>query len=450
MAWKMKDKYNINELCYSTLSSDNPNSYETYVSQGGYETWKKILRELPDKKEIINSVIESGLRGRGGAGFSTGRKWSFINQDSDAIKYLVCNADESEPGTCKDRDILRYNPHALIEGMLIASYAIGAETAYCYLRGEFIDDVYTSFKNALKDAYQNKLLGKNIFNTDICIELHDLIGAGAYIVGEETAMLESIEGKKGFPRYKPPFPAVKGLFGSPTIINNVETLASIPKIIGKGPDWFSSFGTKDSAGFKCFSVSGHVNNPGNFEIPLGTPFKTLLELAGGVKDGKKLKAVIPGGSSVPVVPGEVMLETDMDYESIAKSGSLLGSGAVIIMDEDTNMVEVIHRIARFYYSESCGQCTPCREGTGWMFKVIDKILKGKGTLDDLKTLESIPKMISGSTICALGDAAAMPVESFITHYKNEFLEYIKLPTEKLPNDKDFAEPINNEFILSRK
>ena len=442
----MENKIRINELCYSTLSSDKPNTFDTYVSNGGYDAWKKIVTNSMDKKEIIDTVLKSGLRGRGGAGFPTGRKWSFINQDSDDVKYLVCNADESEPGTCKDRDILRYNPHALIEGMLIASYAIGAEVSYCYLRGEFIDDVYTTFKLALSDAYQNKLIGKNILNSNINIELYDLIGAGAYIVGEETAMLESIEGKKGFPRYKPPFPAVKGLFGSPTIINNVETLASIPKIINNGPEWFSSLGTKDSPGFKCFSVSGHVNKPGNYEIPLGTPFKELLELAGGMKDGKKIKAVIPGGSSVPVVPGKVMMETNMDYESIAKAGSMLGSGAVIVMDEDTNMVEVIHRIARFYYSESCGQCTPCREGTGWMYKIIDKILKGKGTLEDIKTLESIPGMIAGSTICALGDAAAMPVESFIRNYRNEFINYIK-------DEKDVVDNYDNnnkEFLMQQK
>ena len=444
----MEDKIRINELCYSTLSSDKPNTFETYVDQGGYSTWKKIVSSSMNKKEIIELVLKSGLRGRGGAGFPTGRKWSFINQDSEDIKYLVCNADESEPGTCKDRDILRYNPHALIEGMLIASYAIGAEVSYCYLRGEFIDDVYSTFKTALNDAYDNKLIGKNILNSNINIELHDLIGAGAYIVGEETAMLESIEGKKGFPRFKPPFPAVKGLFGRPTIINNVETLASIPKIIENGPEWFNSVGTKDSPGFKCFSVSGHVNKPGNYEIPLGTPFKKLLELAGGMKNGKKIKAVIPGGSSVPVVPGEIMLETNMDYESITKAGSLLGSGAVIIMDEDTNMVEVIHRIARFYYSESCGQCTPCREGTGWMYKIIDKILKGNGTLEDLKTLESIPNMISGSTICALGDAAAMPVESFIKNYKEEFLNYIKTQEEVV--DNNYTNNNNKEFVMQQK
>ena len=442
----MENKIRINELCYSTLSSDKPNTFDTYVSNGGYDAWKKIVTNSMDKKEIIDTVLKSGLRGRGGAGFPTGRKWSFINQDSDDVKYLVCNADESEPGTCKDRDILRYNPHALIEGMLIASYAIGAEVSYCYLRGEFIDDVYTTFKLALSDAYQNKLIGKNILNSNINIELYDLIGAGAYIVGEETAMLESIEGKKGFPRYKPPFPAVKGLFGSPTIINNVETLASIPKIINNGPEWFSSLGTKDSPGFKCFSVSGHVNKPGNYEIPLGTPFKELLELAGGMKDGKKIKAVIPGGSSVPVVPGKVMMETNMDYESIAKAGSMLGSGAVIVMDEDTNMVEVIHRIARFYYSESCGQCTPCREGTGWMYKIIDKILKGKGTLEDIKTLESIPGMIAGSTICALGDAAAMPVESFIRNYRNEFINYIKDEKDVVDN----CDNNNKEFLMQQK
>ena len=443
----MKNNIRINELCYSTLSKDNPNSFETYVSLGGYSTWKNIVLSAYDKKEIIETVMKSGLRGRGGAGFPTGRKWSFINQDSEEIKYLVCNADESEPGTCKDRDILRYNPHALIEGMLIASYAIGADTAYCYLRGEFIDDVYSSFKVALDEAYKNKFIGKNVLNTSINIEIHDLIGAGAYIVGEETAMLESIEGKKGFPRFKPPFPAVKGLFGSPTIINNVETLASIPKIMENGTEWFNSVGTKDSPGFKCFSVSGHVNKPGNFEIPLGTPFKKLLELAGGMKNGKKIKAVIPGGSSVPVVPGEVMLETNMDYESISQAGSMLGSGAVIVMDEDTNMVEVIHRIARFYYSESCGQCTPCREGTGWMFKIIDKILCGNGNLDDIKTLESIPKMISGSTICALGDAAAMPVESFMKNYKEEFLKYIK---DKKEEDLYQEKNNNKEFVLHKK
>jgi len=446
----MTNNLRLNELCYSTLSSNNPNTYDTYIKLGGYETWKNILLNKLSKQEIIDTVIDSGLRGRGGAGFSTGRKWSFINQDSTDTKYLVCNADESEPGTCKDRDILRYNPHALIEGMLIASYAIGAETAYCYLRGEFIDDVYTSFKNALKDAYDNKLAGKNILKSDINIDIHDLIGAGAYIVGEETAMLESIEGKKGFPRYKPPFPALKGLFGCPTIINNVETLASIPKILDNGSNWFKSVGTEASPGFKCFSVSGHVNKPGNYEIPLGTSFETLLDLAGGMKNGKNLKAVIPGGSSVPVLPGDIMMKTNMDYESIANAGSLLGSGAVIVMDETTNMVEVIHRIARFYYSESCGQCTPCREGTGWMYKVIDKIIKGHGTLDDIKTLESIPKMISGSTICALGDAAAMPVESFINHYRHEFLSYIK-KENKVENSNAKSNLYNNkEFVLHKK
>ena len=446
----MTDNLRLNELCYSTLSSNNPNTYDTYIKLGGYETWKNILLNKLSKQEIIDTVIDSGLRGRGGAGFSTGRKWSFINQDSTDTKYLVCNADESEPGTCKDRDILRYNPHALIEGMLIASYAIGAETAYCYLRGEFIDDVYTSFKNALKDAYDNKLAGKNILKSDINIDIHDLIGAGAYIVGEETAMLESIEGKKGFPRYKPPFPALKGLFGCPTIINNVETLASVPKILDNGSNWFKSVGTEASPGFKCFSVSGHVNKPGNYEIPLGTSFETLLDLAGGMKNGKNLKAVIPGGSSVPVLPGDIMMKTNMDYESIANAGSLLGSGAVIVMDETTNMVEVIHRIARFYYSESCGQCTPCREGTGWMYKVIDKIIKGHGTLDDIKTLESIPKMISGSTICALGDAAAMPVESFINHYRHEFLSYIK-KENKVENSNAKSNLHNNkEFVLHKK
>ena len=414
----------LNKLCYSTLNIDNPSSLEAYLSVGGYKAWNKIIEEKINPDEVINTVKNSGLRGRGGAGFSTGTKWGFINKNASQ-KYLVCNADESEPGTCKDRDILRYNPHAVIEGMLIACYAIGADKGYCYLRGEFIDEPYQTFKNALNEASKKGYVGKNIFNSQISIDIYDFIGAGAYICGEETAMLESLEGKKGFPRYKPPFPAINGLYNQPTIINNVETLASLPKIIFEGDSWFRKFGTSDSAGFKCFSVSGHINNPGNFEIPLGTPFSDLLEMSGGMRNGKKIKAVIPGGSSVPVVKGEVMMNTNLDYESISQAGSMLGSGAIIIMDEDTDMVKVLHRIARFYYSESCGQCSPCREGTGWMYRLLSKIISGNGTHNDIEVLESIPSMIQGSTICALGDAAAMPVESFIKNFKDEFISYIK-------------------------
>ena len=421
----MKSNVDTNILCYETLGSKSPASIDTYIETGGYKSWQKIINGQINKESIIEEVKNSGLRGRGGAGFNTGLKWSFIDQKSNQKKYLICNADESEPGTCKDRDILKYNPHAVIEGMLITSYAIGAETAYCYLRGEFMGDVYTSFKRALSESYEAGYIGKSIFNTGININIYDFIGAGAYIVGEETAMLESIEGKKGFPRFKPPFPAVQGLYGCPTIINNVETLASVPKIITNGSSWFRKFGTEESPGLKCFSVSGHVNNPGNYEVPLGIPFKELLKIAGGITGGKKLKAVIPGGSSVPVLTANTIMETNMDYESISKAGSLLGSGAVIVMNEDTNMVEVLHRISRFYFSESCGQCTPCREGTGWIYRILDNLLNGNGTYDDIRTLESIPSMIMGNTICALGDAAAFPVESFLKNFKEEFLSYIK-------------------------
>ena len=339
-------------------------------------------------------------------------------------KYLVCNSDESEPGTCKDRDILRYNPHSVIEGMLIACYAIGATVGYNYLRGEFINKQWIIFNQALKDAYENNLVGNNILSTNISINIFSLIGAGAYIVGEETAMLESIEGKRGMPRIKPPFPAIKGLFGQPTIINNTETLSTVPKIILNGDDWYKNIGIDSSEGVKMFSMSGHISKPGNYEIPLGTPFSELLELSGGMLNSNKIKAVIPGGSSVPVVKGEVMMETNMDYPSILKVGSMLGSGGVIVMDESTCMVSILHRISRFYYSESCGQCTPCREGTGWLYKILTNIINGKATNNDLEQLDRIASQIEGHCICALGDAAAMPVRSFIKNFWEEFEYYV--------------------------
>ena len=339
--------------------------------------------------------------------------------------YVVCNSDESEPGTCKDRDILRYNPHAVIEGMAIAAYAMGASVGYNYVRGEFLDEPYTRFMEALNEAYSSGYLGDNILGTDFTFYLHDTLGAGAYICGEETALLESLEGKKGLPRFKPPFPASYGLYGQPTTINNTETFASVPSIMRNGAEWFMEMGVEKSGGTKCFSVSGHVNRPGNFEIPLGTPFPELLELAGGIRSGHTLKAVIPGGSSVPVVPGSVMLETNMDYESISRAGSLLGSGAVVVMDETTDMVKVLQRISRFYFAESCGQCTPCREGTGWLYRMISRIIEGQGRLEDMEKLDDVARKIEGSTICALGDAAAMPVRSFIRHYRDEFAHYIE-------------------------
>ncbi len=411
------------KICTETFDSPNSASLNTYINHGGYEAWKKILNNNIPKTEVITKIKNSGLRGKGGAGFLTGLKWSFIPL-SDTDKYLVCNSDESEPGTCKDRDILRYNPHSIIEGMLIACYAIGASTGYNYLRGEFIDEQWNVFNHALDEAYNSNLLGKNIFASDISIDIHALIGAGAYIVGEETAMLESIEGKRGMPRIKPPFPAIKGLFDKPTIINNTETLASVPKIMLNDANWYKDIGINESDGIKIFCMSGHLVSPGNFEIPLGTPFADLLNLAGGIWKNRKIKAVIPGGSSVPVVKGEIMMDVNMDYDSISNVGSMLGSGGVIVMDESTCMVSVLHRISRFYYAESCGQCTPCREGTGWLYKILSNIVSGRGSTNDLEQLDRIASQIEGHCICALGDAAAMPVRSFLKNFWQEFEYYV--------------------------
>ncbi len=416
----------LNEVCYATAQfEDEPWSYDNYVKVGGYEAWNKILKEKMTPEDVIEEVKASGLRGRGGAGFPTGLKWSFMPRTAPVQKYLVCNSDESEPGTCKDRDILRFNPHSLVEGMLIGCYAMGATVGYNYMRGEFMDEPSKRFADALKEAYDHGWIGENIQGTDISIELYPSLGAGAYICGEETALLNSLEGERGLPRYKPPFPANFGLYGKPTTINNTETLASVPSIIRKGGKWFADLGTENSGGVKLFSVSGHVNSPGNFEIPMGTPFKELLAMAGGVRDGKRLKAVIPGGSSVPVVPGEQMLTANMDYDSIVGVGSMLGSGAVIVMDETTDMVQALRRISQFYFSESCGQCTPCREGTGWLYRMLTRIVEGKGTMEDIAKLDDVAAKIEGRTICALGDAAAMPVRSFVKHYREEFEYYVQ-------------------------
>jgi len=411
------------KLCTATFSLDNPSSIETYLAQDGYHSWKKIIRDKTPKSEIIRLVKESGLKGKGGAGFLTGLKWSFINSD-EKQRYLVCNSDESEPGTCKDRDILRYNPHAVIEGMLIACYAIGASVGYNYLRGEFIGDQWIVFNTAVKEAYKNNLIGNKILNSDTSIDIIPLIGAGAYIVGEETAMLESIEGKRGMPRIKPPFPAVQGLYGKPTIINNTETLATVPYILKNGDEWYKNLGLNDSVGVKMFCMSGHLNRPDVIEAPLGIPFSELLNQCGGVLDNKKLKAVIPGGSSVPVVKGKDIINIPMDYESLMSIGTMLGSGGIIVMDESTCMVSVLERISRFYYAESCGQCTPCREGTGWLYKTLVKIKSGRGTQSDLDLLNRIANQIEGHCICALGDAAAMPVISFLKNFWNEFEYYV--------------------------
>lgn len=413
-----------NKICFETLQfGDKAYSLENYQKIGGYEALKKIFSEKMSPADVIEEIKASGLRGRGGAGFPTGLKWSFMPK-GDGQKYIVCNSDESEPGTCKDRDILRFNPHSLVEGMAIAGYAIGATVGYNYMRGEFLDEPNERFEAAVKEAYELGFLGKDILDSGVDFDLYGSLGAGAYICGEETALLESLEGKKGQPRFKPPFPAGFGLYGKPTTINNTESLASIPTIMRKGGKWFADLGCEGSGGEKLFSVSGHINKPGNFEIPLGTPFSELLEMAGGVLDGRKLKAVIAGGSSVPVLPGDEMMKLTMDYDTIQKAGTFLGSGAVIIMDETTDMVKVLQRLSQFYFSESCGQCTPCREGTGWMYRVITRIIEGEGRQQDLDLLDNVAERIQGRTICALGDAAAMPVTSFLKHYRHEFQHYI--------------------------
>lgn len=414
----------LNQVCYLTLGHPEPWSMGTYLGLGGYEAWNRIIAGQMSRAEVIDEIKNSGLRGRGGAGFPAGLKWSFMPKSSEQ-SYVVCNSDESEPGTCKDRDILRYNPHALVEGMAICGFAIGATVGYNYIRGEWMDEPFKRFEAALFEAYEAGLLGRNIKGSGSDFDLYASLGAGAYICGEETALLESLEGKKGQPRFKPPFPAAYGLYGKPTTINNTETLASVPVILRKGASWFKSLGVENAGGTKIFSVSGHVAKPGNFEIPLGTPFRDLLALAGGMREGSALKAVIPGGSSVPVVSGEVMLNTSMDYDSIAKAGSLLGSGAVVIMDQNTDMVKVLQRISRFYFSESCGQCTPCREGTGWLYRVVTRIVEGAGRPEDLDLLDRVAGNIAGHTICALGDAAAMPVKSFLKTYRHEFEHYIE-------------------------
>ena len=415
-----------NEVCYRTLGLDRSWSIKTYMKVGGYEAWKKILAGQMTPDQVIDEVKKSGLRGRGGAGFPMGLKWTFMPRNTSVQKYMVCNSDESEPGTCKDRDILRFNPHALVEGMAIAGFATGSTVGYNYMRGEFMDEPYQRFEGAVKEAYAAGLLGKNIQGSGIDFDLYPTLGAGAYICGEETALLESLEGKKGQPRYKPPFPASYGLYGRPTTINNTESFSSVPSIIRNGGEWFANLGVANAGGTKIFAVSGHVEKPGNFEIPMGTPFVELLAMAGGVWKGRKLKAVIPGGSSVPVVPGELMLKANMDYDSVSKvTGSMLGSGAVIVMDETTDMVKTLQRISRFYFSESCGQCTPCREGTGWLYRLVTRIVEGKGRPEDIDLLDSVASKIEGRTICALGDAAAMPVRSFVKHYRHEFAYYIE-------------------------
>jgi len=415
--------YEQNLVVFEALKHEQPWTLAGYRSFGGYEAWEKILREQTPREKVIEDVKASGLRGRGGAAFPTGVKWGFMPRSSPVQKYVVCNSDESEPGTCHDRDILRFNPHAVIEGIAIGGYAMTATIGYNYIRGEFLGEPIPRFEAALAEAYAAGLLGKNILGSGVDFDLHLFVGAGAYICGEETGLLESLEGKPGKPRFKPPFPANFGLFGKPTTINNAQSCASVPTILRKGPAWFASLGAPNSGGTLIFSVSGHVAKPGNFELPLGIPFKELLALAGGVWKGRELKAVIPGGSSVNVLPAAAIRDINMDYDSLKKAGSSIGTGAMIVMDETTCMVSALERLSRFYMSESCGQCTPCREGTGWLDRVLRRILAGEGRKEDLNMLVDVANRIEGHTICALGDAAAWPVQSFMKHFRHEF-EYM--------------------------
>jgi NADH-quinone oxidoreductase subunit F len=395
-----------------------------YVKRGGYKALKRILDEKVTPEQVIAEVKLSSLRGRGGAGFPAGLKWSFMPRQYAGQKYLVCNTDEGEPGTFKDRDIIRYNPHAVIEGMAIAAYAMGTTVGYNYIHGEIWAE-YERFEEALDEARAAGFLGDKIAGSDFNFQLHAFHGFGAYICGEETALMESIEGKKGQPRYKPPFPASFGIYGKPTTINNTETFAAVPFVMNMGGAAYAALGKPNNGGTKIFSVSGDVALPGNYEVPMGTPFAKLMELAGGMRGGKKIKAVIPGGSSSPVVRGDVMMATDLDYDSVAKAGSMLGSGAVIVMDETRCMVKSLLRLSYFYFEESCGQCTPCREGTGWMYRIMHRIEHGQGRAEDLDMLNSVADNIQGHTICELGAAAAMPVRSFVKNFREEFEYHIE-------------------------
>jgi NADH-quinone oxidoreductase subunit F len=415
------------------------NTYDVYRQTGGYASVEKALKTMtPDA--VVEEVKKSGLRGRGGAGFPTGMKWSFLAKPEGVPRYLVCNADESEPGTFKDRYLMERIPHLLVEGMITSSYALGANAAYIYIRGEYYY-IARILEQAIDEAYANGWLGKNILGTEYHLDLYVHAGAGAYICGEETALLESLEGKRGNPRIKPPFPAVKGLYDCPTVVNNVETIAAVVPIVNDGGDEYAKIGIGKSTGTKLISASGHINKPGVYEIELGVPVEEFIysdQYCGGIKNGKKMKAVVAGGSSVPILPTELILKTAageprlMTYESLGDggfvTGTMLGSGGFIVMDEDTSIVKNLWNFTRFYHHESCGQCSPCREGTGWMEKILHKILDGHGALKDIDLLWDIQSKIEGKTICPLGEAAAWPVAAAIRHFRSEFEEYVTNPS----------------------
>ncbi|MBK8981756.1 MAG: NADH-quinone oxidoreductase subunit NuoF [Ignavibacteria bacterium] len=404
---------------------------DVYISNGGYSALKKVLTGMkPD--EVIAEVKNSGLRGRGGACFSTGMKWSFMPKGNEKPKFLCCNGDESEPGSFKDREIFEKNPHQFIEGSLIAAYAMGIQAVYVYIRGEYWKWI-NIMEECVADAYKKGLIGKNILGSDFSVEMYVHKGAGAYICGEESSLMNSLEGKRGYPRVKPPFPASVGVWGNPTTINNIETLANISEIINKGSEWFSKIGDPKHPGTLLYGVSGHVNKPGVYELPTGTPLMTIInDYCGGIKDGKDFKMIIPGGSSMPPLTKEESLTMKMDAESLKAVGSAIGTAGIIVMDEDTDIVHVLQRITKFYYHESCGQCTPCREGCGWMLKVLDRIMDGTGRHSDLDLLISVAENIEGNTICALGDAAAWPVKWTIRKFRKEFEAKIKDENIELP------------------
>ncbi len=428
-----------NEKLHLFRYVEDPNQYriETFEEHGGYRAWKKVLTSMkPD--EVIAQVKESGLRGRGGAGFPTGMKWSFVPKDSPKPRYLICNADESEPGTCKDRVIMERDPHAIIEGMAIGAYAIGCHVMFIYIRGEF-GECIRRMEAAVEEAYHHGHLGKNVYGSGYDLDMIVHTGGGAYICGEETALLNSLEGERGMSRIRPPFPAVAGLYASPTIVNNVESLATVPHIINNGAAWYKSMGTEKSAGTKLFSLSGHVKRPGNYEVELGFSLKKLIydpEYGNGILGDKRLKAVIPGGASTPLLLPD-QIDIGLDYESLTSAGSMLGSGAVIVLNEDTCIVWAINKLIHFFRHESCGKCTPCREGTGWLEQLIGRIENGNGHPGDIEKIEDICGNILGRTICPLGDAAVMPIQSAIKQFREEFEYHIEHKTCMVKSNFEF-------------
>jgi NADH-quinone oxidoreductase subunit F len=411
----------MTQILFKNINMKDLHTMKVYEEQGGYRSLKKAFAQKPE--EIVEAVKASGLRGRGGAGFPAGLKWSFLAKDVFP-RYLCCNADESEPGTCKDRELMLKNPHMLIEGMILCSYACRVETGYIYLRGEF-HDLNFIMEKALEDAYAKGYLGKNILGSGFNLDIYIHLGAGAYICGEESALLNSLEGERGEPRMKPPFPAVEGLYAKPTVVNNVETLCVVPYIVNEGAEKYASLGTEKSKGTKLVSVSGHVKKPGNYEVVLGTPIREIIyDLAGGIRNDNKLKAFIPGGSSVPMLPAD-QVDVLYDYESLAAAGTMLGSGAMIVIDDSVNIVETTLRLISFYMHESCGKCTPCREGTRWLYQIVEKIMQNKGQLDYIEKMEDICDNMNMKAFCPLADACVSPVVSSIKYFRSDYEEYFK-------------------------